>query len=64
MNRMAKFQFKRLLQMIATHCTRPGDSDRRCEICERLQVVIEECAGCEDPVGMANTLRELARLVK
>ncbi len=64
MNHKAKTQVKKLLRMLADTCTKPGNSDHDIDLYKQLQNVIIKNTCCEDPMGMATTLRELAKLVK
>jgi hypothetical protein len=60
-NRKAKTQLKKLLQSFADYTLHRTTSQ---VVYPQVAVTLNECGTCEDPVGMANTLRELAKLVK
>jgi hypothetical protein len=61
MNRKAKTQVNKLLQVLADHTVCKTTS---WHVYPQIAVTMGECRTCEDPVGMATTLRQLAKLVK
>lgn len=61
MNKQAKTQLKKLLQLFADYTLLRTTS---WAVYTQIAVTMNECDTCEDPVGMANTLRELARSVQ